>query len=68
MLPVREILGRANCLAQRETAITALKCEHLCVCLWVRVCIASLQLSQRAREDLRIYARGNVNLCMDFIY
>ena len=32
MLPVREILGRANCFAHRETAITALKCEQPCAC------------------------------------
>lgn len=30
MLPVREILGSANCLAQRETAIAALKCVYVC--------------------------------------
>ncbi len=43
MLPVREISGRANCLAKRETAITALKCEHLCVCVYM--CVQSLASS-----------------------
>lgn len=64
MLPVREILGRANCLAQRETAITALKCEHRCVCMCV--CIASLHLLQWAGQ---VFMPGeNTNLCTDFIY
>lgn len=69
MLPVREILGRANCFAQRETAITALKCEHLrvCVCEWV--CAKAHFIFCNGQDKLFVFMPGgNLNVHMDFIY
>lgn len=56
MLLVREISGRANCLAWRDSHHCFEVRASLCMCTCA--CIASLHLLQQAGQVVRIYARG----------
>lgn len=53
--------GEQIAFAQRETAITALKCEQLCVYLCVQSLTSSLAMGM-------ISCTYDENLCMDFTY